>query len=50
MHIMEQNIPAKLQKISKWLQLNRLQLKTEKSKAMLLYMPRKVYLIYSLLF
>ena len=40
-HIIERNISAELQKISKWLELNRLQLNTEKSKFMLFHMPQK---------
>ena len=40
-HIIEQNILAELQKISKWLELNRLQINTGKSKFMLSHMPQK---------
>ena len=40
-HVIEQNISAELQRISKWLELNRLQLNTEKSKFMLFHMPQK---------
>ena len=40
-HIIARNISAELQKISKWLELNRLQLNTEKSKFMLFHMPQK---------
>ena len=43
-HIIEQNKSGELQKISKWLELNRLQLNTEKSEFMLFHMPQKVYL------
>ena len=38
-HDIEQNISA--ERISKWLELNRLQLNTEKSKFMLFHMPQK---------
>ena len=40
-HVTEQNISAELQRISKWLELNRLQLNTEKPKFMLFHMPQK---------
>ena len=40
-HIIEQNISAELQKISKWLELNGLQSNTEKSKFMFFHMPQK---------
>ena len=40
-HVIEQNTSAELQRISKWLELNRLQLNTEKSKFMLFHMPQK---------
>ena len=40
-HVIEQNISAELQRISKWLELNRLQLNREKSKFMLFHMPQK---------
>ena len=40
-HVIEQNISAELQRISKWLELNRLQLNTEKSKFMLFHMTQK---------
>ena len=40
-HVIEQNISAELQRISKWLELNRLQLNTEKSKFVLFHMPQK---------
>ena len=40
-HVIEQNVLAELQKISKWLEFNRLQLNTAKSIFMLFHMPQK---------
>ena len=49
-HIIERNISSELQKISKWLELNRLQLNTENQNLCFFICPRKAYLIYSSLF
>ena len=40
-HVMEQNISAELQRISKWLELNRLQLNTENQNLCLFQMSQK---------